>query len=54
MFSVIGLGYMNFFIAKVLQVLYFSSNAIVKAEILEEGVLGSFIFNFALPVNWEL
>ena len=48
MFSVIRLGsYVNFFIVKVLQVLYFPSNALVKIEHLEEEFLRSFFSNFA-------
>ena len=43
MFSVIIVeGYVNFFIGKVLQVLYFSSNAVIKTENLEEGFLSFF------------
>ena len=51
MFNVIRLGYVNFFVRKVLQVLYFPTNAVVKTEILEERFLRNFFFNFALPVN---
>ena len=50
-FSVIRLeGYVNFFIGKVLQLLYFPSNAVFKTENLREGFLRSFFFYFALPV----
>ena len=49
--SVIRLeGYVNFFIGKILQGLYFSSNAVVKTGNLKEGFLRSFFANFALPV----
>ena len=41
---------MNFFIGKVLKVLYFPINAVVKTENLEEGFLRSFFSNFALLV----
>ena len=41
---------MNFLIGKVLQVLYFPSNAAVKTENLKEEFLRSFFSNFALPV----
>ena len=40
---------MNFFIEKILQVLYFSSTAVVKTENLEEASLRSFFFNLLLP-----
>ena len=51
MFSVIKLEVcVNFFIGKVFQVLYFSSNAVVKTENLEEGFSRGFFSNFALPV----
>ena len=51
MLSVIRLeSYVNFFIGKVLQVLYFPSTAVVKAENLEEEFLRSFFSNFVLPV----
>ena len=43
-------GYVNFFIGKVLQVLYFPSNAFVKTEDLEEGFLRRFFSDFELPV----
>ena len=50
-FSVIRYeGYVNFLIGKVLQVLYFPSNAAVKTENLKEDFLRSFFSNFALPV----
>ena len=46
---------MNFFIGKLLQVLYFPSTAVVKTENFEEGFFRSFFSNFALPVigNYE-
>ena len=51
MFSVIRYErYVNFLIGKVLQVLYFPSNAAAKTENLKEEFLRSFSSNFALPV----
>ena len=41
---------MNFFIGKVLKVLYFSTNAVVKTGNLAERFLRSFFSNFALLV----
>ena len=41
---------MNFFIGKVLEVLYFPSNAVVKSENPREGFLRNFFFYFTLPV----
>ena len=41
---------MNFFIGKVLKVLYFPTNAVVKTGNLAEGFLRSFFSNFALLV----
>ena len=35
---------MTFFIGKVLQVLYFPSNTVVKTENLEEGIFEKFLF----------
>ena len=40
---------MNLFIEKILQVLYFPSTAVVKAENLEEGFFRSPFSNFVLP-----
>ena len=49
--SVIRLeGYVNFLLGKVLQVLYFRNNAVVKRENLKETFLRSFFSKFALPV----
>ena len=51
MFSVIRLeGYVNFFIRKVFQVVYFTSTTVVKTENREEGFLENFFSNFALLV----
>ena len=48
-------SFVNFFIEKVLQVLYFPGNAFVKAQSFAGGFLRTLFSNFALPVigNFE-
>ena len=51
MFSVIRLeSYVNFYIGKVLQALYFPGKAFVKTENIEQEFLRRFFSNFALLV----